>query len=111
MDPIFEEMIPEFKEKLRKAQKEREELEENSQTPQRNAFIKKLSGLSMNASASEIQEAYRKYALEYHPDRLKNLSKAEREDRTKKYTEVNEARAAYKEELKKMQAASIQPQQ
>jgi len=42
-------------------------------------------GVSKNASANEIKKAYRKQALEWHPDRNKSSQAAE------KFKEVNEA--------------------
>ncbi|MDP3955411.1 MAG: DnaJ domain-containing protein [bacterium] len=42
-------------------------------------------GVSKNASASELKSAYRKQALEWHPDRNKSP------EATQKFKEINEA--------------------
>jgi molecular chaperone DnaJ len=44
-----------------------------------------ILGVSKNASSAEIKKAYRKLALQYHPDRNKSA------DATEKFKEINEA--------------------
>lgn len=47
-----------------------------------------ILGVSKNASADELKKAYRKLALEWHPDRHKG---ADKEQAEKKFKEINEA--------------------
>lgn len=55
-----------------------------------------LLGVSKSSSADEIKKAYRKLAMQYHPDR--NQGNAESE---KKFKEINEAYEVLKDEDKK----------
>ena len=51
-----------------------------------------------NASTEEIKKAYRKLAMQYHPDRNKSDPEAE-----KKFKEVNEAYSTLSDENKRKQ--------
>jgi len=55
-------------------------------------------GISKNASEDEIKKAFKKKALQYHPDHNKNDPKAE-----EKFKEVNEAYAVLKDKDKRKQ--------
>lgn len=57
-----------------------------------------ILGVSKNASAEEIKQAYRKLALKYHPDKTKNDPEGE-----KKFKEINEAYQVLGNEAKKQQ--------
>ncbi|KAL1496540.1 hypothetical protein AB1Y20_014146 [Prymnesium parvum] len=51
----------------------------------------KLLGTTKHASDQEIKKAYRKSALQYHPDRHSNATEEEREAAEKKFKEIGEA--------------------
>ena len=48
-------------------------------------------GVNKNANADELKKAYRKIALQYHPDRQQNKSDAEKKDAEEKFKEAAEA--------------------
>ena len=54
-----------------------------------------ILGVSKSSSQSEIKKAFRKKAMEYHPDRNQDNPKAE-----EKFKEVNEAYAVLSDEQK-----------
>jgi len=56
-----------------------------------------LLGVSKNASADEIKKAYRKQALEWHPDRHKD----NKEEAEKRFKEINEAYQVLSDSQKK----------
>lgn len=56
----------------------------------------KLLGVEKNADAEEIKKAYRKLAMQYHPDRNKDNPKAE-----EKFKEINRAYDVLKDEQKR----------
>ena len=55
-----------------------------------------ILGISKSATETEIKKAYKKKALEYHPDRNKDDKNAE-----KKFKEVNEAYQTLGDKTKK----------
>ncbi|RKW21079.1 molecular chaperone DnaJ [Candidatus Gracilibacteria bacterium] len=57
-----------------------------------------ILGVDKNASTEEIKKAYRKLAMQYHPDRNKSDPEAE-----KKFKEVNEAYSTLSDENKRKQ--------
>lgn len=58
----------------------------------------KILGVSKNATKDDIKKAYRKLALQYHPDRNKGDKQAE-----EKFKEINEAYAVLSDPQKKQQ--------
>lgn len=50
-------------------------------------------GIRHDCSADELRRAYRRLAMQYHPDRLKNepLSERRRAEATREMAEINEA--------------------
>jgi curved DNA-binding protein CbpA len=56
-------------------------------------------GLSRNASEKEIKKSYRKLALQYHPDKIKE--EKDKEEAEKVFVAVNEAYAVLSDEEKK----------
>lgn len=62
-----------------------------------NDFYERL-GVKKDASEAEIKKAYRKLAMQYHPDRNKGDAKAE-----KKFKEINEAYETLSDSKKRSQ--------
>lgn len=48
-------------------------------------------GISKSASENEIKKAYRKMAMQYHPDKFSQASDSERKEAEDKFKEINEA--------------------
>ncbi|MDD5613810.1 MAG: DnaJ domain-containing protein, partial [Candidatus Omnitrophica bacterium] len=59
-----------------------------------------ILGVSKSASKEEIKQAYRKLAMQYHPDRVSGDKKADAEERFK---EISEAYAVLSDDEKKSQ--------
>lgn len=51
----------------------------------------KILGINKDASTDDIKKAYRKRAMEYHPDRHANASEGEKKEQEKMFKEVGEA--------------------
>ncbi|MCL4404425.1 DnaJ domain-containing protein, partial [Candidatus Marsarchaeota archaeon] len=64
-----------------------------------------ILGLKKGASADEIKQAYRKLALQYHPDRNKTKEAEE------KFKEINEAYAVLSDPEKRKQYDAYGPEQ
>ena len=52
----------------------------------------KVLGVSPDASDAELKKAYRKLALEHHPDRVAKLGDDVRKAAEKKFQEINAAK-------------------
>jgi DnaJ like chaperone protein len=52
----------------------------------------KVLGLTKDATDDEVRKAYRKLALQYHPDRVATLGEDVKEAAKKKFQELNDAR-------------------
>lgn len=76
----------------RREEKKRENKEttQTSSTKGR-AWALKILGLKEGATEEEIKKAYRKAALQYHPDRLTNASESQVAKATEKFREICEA--------------------
>jgi DnaJ like chaperone protein len=55
-------------------------------------------GITHEASESEIKKAYRRLAVQYHPDKVASLSEAEQKLAAEKFREIQEAYDAIKKE-------------
>ena len=59
----------------------------------------KLLGLESGASIAEVKKAYRKLALQYHPDRVAHLGREYAEIAEEKFKKINEAYGEVSKEL------------
>jgi molecular chaperone DnaJ len=62
-----------------------------------------LLGTEKGASESEIKKAYRKKAMQYHPDKVGNGTDKEKVEAEKKFKEINEAYQVLSDSTKKQQ--------
>lgn len=60
-------------------------------------------GIDKNASESEIKKAYRKMAMQYHPDKVANESDKEKEEAEHRFKEINDAYQVLSDKQKKEQ--------
>lgn len=60
-------------------------------------------GVEKSASAADIKKAYRKVAMQYHPDRQTGKSDAEKKDAEEKFKEAAEAYSVLSDEQKRQQ--------
>ncbi len=58
----------------------------------------KILGIDQNATIQEIKKAYRKKAIEYHPDKVEHLGEDIRKGAEEKFKKVNEAYEQLKKE-------------
>lgn len=58
----------------------------------------KILGINQNATIQEIKKAYRKKAIEYHPDKVEHLGEDIRKGAEEKFKKVNEAYEQLKKE-------------
>ncbi|NIZ46730.1 J domain-containing protein [Entomospira nematocerorum] len=65
---------------------------------QNNLTHYEILGVSSTATIEEIRSAYKKLALQYHPDRLNDLPGEERERLTEKMKQVTNAYSTLKDE-------------
>jgi DnaJ like chaperone protein len=76
----------------------------NDQQSIRSMFIKdnesayKILGVDRNDSVAEIKKAYRKLAIEFHPDKVSYLGEEFRKDADEKFRKINEAYEKIKKE-------------
>ena len=59
----------------------------------------KILGLQQGASITEVKKAYRKLALQHHPDRVAHLGKEYADVATEKFKTINEAYGKVTKEL------------
>jgi DnaJ like chaperone protein len=57
-----------------------------------------ILGVSPNASEAEIKKAYRKMAVEYHPDKVSYLGEDVQQAAKEKFQKINQAYEAIKKE-------------
>ena len=62
----------------------------------------KILGLQPGASIAEVKKAYRKLALQYHPDRVAHLGKEYAEVAEEKFKKINEAHENVTKELQRV---------
>lgn len=60
-------------------------------------------GITKSASEAEIKKAYRKQAMQYHPDKFANASESEKLESEAKFKEINEAYQVLSDATKKSQ--------
>ena len=65
--------------------------------------VYEVLGVSKNASDAEIKKAYRKAAMQYHPDKFSGASEKEKKNAEEKFKEINEAYQILSDENKKAQ--------
>lgn len=62
-----------------------------------------LLGVDKGASEQEIKKAYRKKAMQYHPDKYTNSSQKEKDDAEHKFKEINDAYQVLSDKQKRSQ--------
>lgn len=60
-------------------------------------------GIEKGANETEIKKAYRKAAMKYHPDKMANVSEAEKKEAEEKFKEINEAYQVLSDAQKRQQ--------
>lgn len=60
-------------------------------------------GVTKSATEAEIKKAYRKLAMQYHPDKFANASDKEKDDAEHKFKEINDAYQVLSDSQKKAQ--------
>ena len=63
----------------------------------------KILGVEKDASEDVIKKAYKKLAMQYHPDRLVNESEEEKKEAEEKFKEISEAYSVLSDENKRKQ--------
>ena len=63
----------------------------------------KILGVEKNASEEAIKKAYKKLAMQFHPDRLVNKSEAEKKEAEEKFKEISEAYSVLSDKNKRQQ--------
>lgn len=60
-----------------------------------------IMGLTKPSTDAEIKKAYKKFAIQYHPDKNRHKSEAEQADAEKKFRDLNEAYEVLSDQKKK----------
>lgn len=68
-----------------------------------NKDLYKILGLTKDASDEDIKKAFRKLAVQYHPDKNVGKSDAEKKEAEEKFKEINEAYSVLSDPKKKQQ--------
>ena len=68
-----------------------------------NKDLYSVLGVNRNASDSEIKSAYRKLAVQFHPDKQQGKSEAEKKQAEEKFKEINEAYSVLSDPKKKQE--------
>ena len=70
----------------------------------------KILGVNKDATQEDINKAYKKLCMKWHPDRWVNSSEEDKKNAEEKFKEVNEANSILSDKQKRQQTLSVRLQ-